>query len=106
MAIGESPGDPLRPIQPGSAAARLSPRSPLYKFEAPLSDQLTRHHGDPQQGEIPWEQRKSSLQGAGVQPGSRIQEVWILLLYPIHLYFLGLHEKYLSLSGTWQVSTF
>ena len=78
-AIGELPGDPLRtlPLQPSSAAARLSPRSPLYKFEAPLSDQLTRRHGDPQQGEFPWEQRKSSLQGTGVQPGSRIQEVWV-----------------------------
>jgi hypothetical protein len=72
MAEGEPHGDPLRT---GSAAARLSPRSPLYKFEAPLSDQLTRRHGDPQQGEFPWEQRKSDLPESGVQPSSRIQEV-------------------------------
>ena len=87
MAKGEPHGDPLRtlPLQPGSAAARLSPRSPLYKFEAPLSDQLTRRHGDPQQGEFPWEQRKSSLPGSGVHPSSRIQEVrvWFMLPYPI-----------------------
>jgi hypothetical protein len=77
MAMGESAGDQLRmlPLQPGSDAARLSPRSPLYKFEAPQSDQLTRRHGDLQQGEFPWEQRKSSLPGTGVQPSSRIQEV-------------------------------
>jgi hypothetical protein len=79
LAMGEPHGDPRRtlPLQPSSAAARLSPRSPLYKFEAPLSDQLTRRHGDPQHGEFPWELRKSSLPGTGVHPGSRIQEVWV-----------------------------